>query len=83
MPWLVTCFDLLAPILGYCLAVRKLALQAGIFQEKNNKSITPQAANSSNTSNKSKENSLSTETMAPSAEEQRQGKIMLNEILVI
>ncbi|PBC28824.1 6-phosphofructo-2-kinase/fructose-2,6-bisphosphatase isoform X1 [Apis cerana] len=72
MPWLVTCFDLLAPILGYCLAVRKLALQAGIFQEKNNKSITPQAANSSNTSNKSKENSLSTETMAPSAEEQRQ-----------
>lgn len=83
MPWLVTCFDLLAPILGYCLAVRKLAVQAGIFQEKNNKSITPQAANSSNTSNKSKENSLSTETMAPSAEEQRQGKMMLNGILVI
>lgn len=72
MPWLVTCFDLLAPILGYCLALRKLALQAGIFQEENNKSIVPQAANPSNTSNRSKENSLSTKTMAPSAEEQRQ-----------
>lgn len=72
MPWLVTCFDLLAPILGYCLAIRKLALQAGIFQEENNKSIVPQAANPSNTSNRSKENSLSTKTMAPSAEEQRQ-----------
>lgn len=76
MPWVVTCFDLLAPILGYCLAVRKLALQAGIFQEKNNKSIIIQAANSSNTSNRSKENSLSAETMAPSAEEQRQGKMI-------
>ncbi|XP_393453.3 6-phosphofructo-2-kinase/fructose-2,6-bisphosphatase isoform X1 [Apis mellifera] len=72
MPWLVTCFDLLAPILGYCLAIRKLALQAGIFQEENNKSIVPQAANPSNTSNRSKENSLSTKIMAPSAEEQRQ-----------
>lgn len=72
MPWLVTCFDLLAPIFGYCLAIRKLALQAGIFQEENNKSIVPQAANPSNTSNRSKENSLSTKTMAPSAEEQRQ-----------
>ncbi|XP_006609598.1 6-phosphofructo-2-kinase/fructose-2,6-bisphosphatase-like isoform X1 [Apis dorsata] len=69
MPWVVTCFDLLAPILGYCLAIRKLALQAGIFQEENNKSIIRQAANSSNTS---KKNSLSSETMAPSAEEQRQ-----------
>lgn len=72
MPWLVTCFDLLAPIFGYCLAIRKLALQAGIFQEENNKSIVPQAANPSNTSNRSKENSLSTKIMAPSAEEQRQ-----------
>lgn len=73
MPWVVTCFDLLAPILGYCLAIRKLALQAGIFQEENNKSIIRQAANSSNTS---KKNSLSSETMAPSAEEQRQGKMI-------
>ncbi|XP_043794969.1 6-phosphofructo-2-kinase/fructose-2,6-bisphosphatase-like isoform X1 [Apis laboriosa] len=72
MPWVVTCFDLLAPILGYCLAIRKLALQAGIFQEENNKSIIRQAANSSNTSNRSKKNSLSSEIMAPSAEEQRQ-----------
>lgn len=73
MPWVVTCFDLLAPILGYCLAIRKLALQAGIFQEENNKSIIRQAVNSSNTS---KKNSLSSETMAPSAEEQRQGKMI-------
>ncbi|EZA57361.1 6-phosphofructo-2-kinase/fructose-2,6-bisphosphatase isoform X1 [Ooceraea biroi] len=35
MPWVAACFDLLAaPLLGYCLAVRKLALQVGILQEK-------------------------------------------------
>lgn len=35
MPWVAACFDLLAtPLLGYCLAVRKLALQAGVLQEK-------------------------------------------------
>lgn len=34
MPWVAACLDLLgAPLLGYCLAVRKLALQAGILQE--------------------------------------------------
>lgn len=34
MPWVAACLDLLAgPILGYCVAVRKLALQAGIMQE--------------------------------------------------
>ena len=34
MPWVTACLNLLAePILGYCVAVRKLALQAGIVQE--------------------------------------------------
>lgn len=34
MPWVAACLDLLAgPILGYCVAVRKLALQAGIVHE--------------------------------------------------
>lgn len=34
MPWVAACLDLLVgPILGYCVAVRKLALQAGIIQE--------------------------------------------------
>lgn len=64
MPWVAACFDLLAaPILGYCLAVRKLALQASIL-----------AANLPSTSNVSKDNTLNADTMAPSAEEQRQGK---------
>lgn len=44
MPWVAACRDLLAaPLLGYCLAVRKLALQAGILQESESA-----AANSTN-----------------------------------
>ncbi|XP_017766784.1 PREDICTED: LOW QUALITY PROTEIN: 6-phosphofructo-2-kinase/fructose-2,6-bisphosphatase-like [Eufriesea mexicana] len=71
MPWVAAPFDLLAaPILGYCLAVSKLALQAGIFEEESIDRDT--AANASNTSSKQKETSLSAHTMAPSAEEQRQ-----------
>lgn len=75
MPWVVACFDLLTtPILDHCLAVRKLALQTGILEEETDKPILAQAANPTNTSSRQKESSLSADTMAPSAEEQRQGK---------
>ncbi|XP_074098072.1 6-phosphofructo-2-kinase/fructose-2,6-bisphosphatase isoform X1 [Cotesia typhae] len=38
MPWVAACLDLLGgPILGYCLAVRRLALQVGLLQEAANK----------------------------------------------
>ncbi|XP_060823762.1 6-phosphofructo-2-kinase/fructose-2,6-bisphosphatase-like isoform X2 [Bombus pascuorum] len=70
MPWVAACFDLLAaPILGYCLAVRKLALQAGFFHEETNKPIITQATNTSTTK---EETSSCADTMAPSIEEQRQ-----------
>ncbi|XP_050599420.1 uncharacterized protein LOC126928650 [Bombus affinis] len=73
MPWVAACLDLLAaPILGYCLAVRKLALQAGFFQEETNKSIVTQAVNAINTSTIQKETAPCADTMAPSVEEQRQ-----------
>lgn len=75
MPWVAACLDLLAaPILGYCLAVRKLALQAGFFQEETNKPIITQTVNATNTSTIQKETSSCADTMAPSVEEQRQGK---------
>ncbi|XP_076659570.1 6-phosphofructo-2-kinase/fructose-2,6-bisphosphatase isoform X1 [Halictus rubicundus] len=64
MPWVAACFDLLAaPILGYCLAVRKLALQAGILQEGTQEPICTLA--------EKKENLLRADAMTPSAEEQR------------
>lgn len=67
MPWVVACFDLLAtPLLGYCLAVRKLALQSGILQEK---SDDPAANQTSNT-----EIPLNTDIMVSNADEQ-QGKL--------
>lgn len=86
MPWVIACFDLLAtPILDHCLAVRKLALQTGILEEEtDDEPIVTQAANASNTSSRrQKESSLSADTMAPSAEEQRQGKARLNGTLTL
>lgn len=73
MPWAAACLDLLAaPIFGHCPSVRNPALQVGILQEGSDKPIITLAANDSDTS--SLRNSLSAGTMAPSAEEQRQGK---------
>lgn len=38
MPWVTACLNLLAePVLGYCLAVRNLALHAGVLQEVDSK----------------------------------------------
>ncbi|XP_031845833.1 6-phosphofructo-2-kinase/fructose-2,6-bisphosphatase isoform X1 [Nomia melanderi] len=66
MPWVAACFDLLAaPILGYCLAVRKLALQAGILQEGDNETIALAEKNASTKVNPN------ADAMAPSAEEKR------------
>ncbi|CAD1475406.1 unnamed protein product, partial [Heterotrigona itama] len=57
----------------HCLAVRELALQTGILEQRTDKQpIVAQAANATNTSSRQKESSLSGDTMAPSAEEQRQ-----------
>ncbi|KYN04929.1 PREDICTED: 6-phosphofructo-2-kinase/fructose-2,6-bisphosphatase-like [Cyphomyrmex costatus] len=68
MPWVAACFDLLAtPLLGYCLAVRKLALQAGLLQEKNNDLAVRQTSNTGTPLNAD-----TTTIMAPNAEEQRQ-----------
>ncbi|XP_033333436.2 6-phosphofructo-2-kinase/fructose-2,6-bisphosphatase isoform X1 [Megalopta genalis] len=64
MPWVAACIDLLAaPILGYCLAVRKLALQANLLQEG--------ADDTADTLAENKENLLRSGAMTPSAEEQR------------
>lgn len=70
MPWVAACFDLLAaPLLGYCLAIRKLALQAGILQERRSDLVEKQTSNPiSNTE---------AATMVPNAEE-RQGKVTLD-----
>ncbi|KYM78171.1 6-phosphofructo-2-kinase/fructose-2,6-biphosphatase [Atta colombica] len=68
MPWVAACFDLLAtPLLGYCLAVRKLALQAGLLQEKKNDLAVRQTSNTGISLNAD-----TTTIMAPNAEEQRQ-----------
>ncbi|KYQ54721.1 6-phosphofructo-2-kinase/fructose-2,6-biphosphatase [Trachymyrmex zeteki] len=68
MPWVAACFDLLAtPLLGYCLAVRKLALQAGLLQEKKNDLAVKQTSNTGTSLNVD-----TTTIMAPNAEEQRQ-----------
>ncbi|KYN43725.1 6-phosphofructo-2-kinase/fructose-2,6-biphosphatase [Trachymyrmex septentrionalis] len=68
MPWVAACFDLLAtPLLGYCLAVRKLALQAGLLQEKKNDLAVRQTSNTGTSLNAD-----TTTIMAPNAEEQRQ-----------
>lgn len=70
MPWAAACFDLLAaPIFGHCLSARELPLQAAILQEGSDEPIITLAANTSSIRNG---NSLSADTMAPSAEEQRQ-----------
>lgn len=64
MPWVAACIDLLAaPILGYCIAVRKLALQANLLQEGTD--------DTTNTLAENKENLLRSDAMTPSAEEQR------------
>lgn len=69
MPWVAACFDLLAaPLLGYCLAVRKLALQVGILQERK---IDLVGRSTSNTEIPS----YADVTMVPNTEEQRQGKV--------
>jgi len=71
MPWVAACFDLLAtPLLGYCLAVRKLALQAGLLQEKKNDLAVRQTSNTGTSLNAD-----TTTIMAPNAEEQRQGNV--------
>lgn len=68
MPWVAACFDLLAaPLLGYCLAIRKLALQAGILQERRSDLVGKQTSNVGTPSN------ADVSTMVPNAEE-RQGK---------
>lgn len=70
MPWVAACFDLLAtPLLGYCLAVRKLALQAGLLQEKKNDLAVKQTSNTGTLLYAD-----TTTVMAPNAEEQHQGK---------
>lgn len=71
MPWVAACFDLLAaPLLGYCLAIRKLALQAGILQERGNDLVGKQTSNAGTPSY------ADAATMVPNAEE-RQGKFTL------
>lgn len=71
MPWVVACFDLLAaPLLGYCLALRKLALQAGLLQDRKN---DPAGKQTSNTEALPKVDIAT--NMVRDAEEQRQGKI--------
>jgi hypothetical protein len=72
MPWVAACFDLLAaPLLGYCLALRKLALQAGILQERK-----IDLAGSPTTTNAATPLHVDdTINMVPNAEEQRQGKV--------
>lgn len=66
MPWVAACLDLLAgPVLGYCLAVRRLALQVGLLQEAANK------INEEFIINKSNNNKLE---MAPCTEDKRPGE---------
>ncbi|XP_070160283.1 6-phosphofructo-2-kinase/fructose-2,6-bisphosphatase isoform X1 [Polyergus mexicanus] len=66
MPWVAACFDLLAaPLLGYCLAIRKLALQAGILQERRNDLVGKQTFNTGTPSN------VDAATMVPNAEERQ------------
>lgn len=75
MPWVVACFDLLAtPLLGYCIALRKLALQAGILQEKKADLVGKQASNTEVLLNAG-----ITTNMVPNTEEQRQGKVSRGE----
>lgn len=41
MPWAAACLDLLAsPLLNYCIAVRKLAIQSAALQDKNSSSTS-------------------------------------------
>lgn len=72
MPWVVACFDLLAtPFLGYCIALRKLALQAGVLQGRITDLIGKQIPNT----DKVLLNAGITANMVPNTEEQRQGKV--------
>jgi len=72
MPWVAACFDLLAaPLLGYCLALRKLALQTGILQERK----IDLAGNPTTTNAEAPLHADDTTNMVPNAEEQRQGKV--------
>ncbi|XP_050461906.1 6-phosphofructo-2-kinase/fructose-2,6-bisphosphatase-like isoform X1 [Cataglyphis hispanica] len=66
MPWVAACFDLLAaPLLGYCLAIRKLALQAGILQERRNDLVGKQTSNTGTSSY------ADAATMVPNTEERQ------------
>jgi len=72
MPWVAACFDLLAaPLLGYCLALRKLALQTGILQERK----IDLAGSSTTTNAEAPLHADDTTNMVPNAEEQRQGRV--------
>lgn len=73
MPWVAACLDLLAaPILGYCLAVRKLALQAGILQEGPNAALKTPIPQTGDTECKRQRSFIAADSMAPSAEEKLQ-----------
>ncbi|XP_015110998.1 6-phosphofructo-2-kinase/fructose-2,6-bisphosphatase isoform X1 [Diachasma alloeum] len=63
MPWVAACLDLLVgPIIGYCIVIRRLALQAGILQEEG-----------TDTAGKGDIRGLKIEhNMAPCAEEKRE-----------
>lgn len=64
MPWVAACLDLLAgPILGYCVAVRKLALQAGIMQEGDSVIV---------------DNRKDSTTMAPAVEDKIEGRRLIS-----
>lgn len=77
MPWVVACFDLVAtPLLGYCLAVRKLALQYGILQEKKIDLVGRSTSNTGTSSLTLTQYADATTDMVPNAEEQRQGKAL-------
>ncbi|XP_032685637.1 6-phosphofructo-2-kinase/fructose-2,6-bisphosphatase-like [Odontomachus brunneus] len=69
MPWVIACFDLLAaPLLGYCIALRKLALQAGVLQEKKTDLVGKQTPNTDKILLKAG----ITANMVPNTEDQRQ-----------
>lgn len=63
MPWVAACLDLLAsPVLNYCIAVRKLALQSGALQD-------PSSPSSSTTTTTGLIRQTNDIKMAPCAEE--------------
>lgn len=74
MPWVAACFDLLAaPLLGYCLTIRKLALQAGLLQEKKGDLAVRLRSNTEIPLNA--DTTTTATIMAPNAED-RQGNVL-------